>query len=118
MSELYKNIETLCIRNKTNITVMCKESGASRGALSDLKVGRTQKLSTDTLTKIADYFGVSVDYLLGKENTKKAPAKQEPDDEDIKFALFGGADNITDEMYEEVKAFAKFVEEREKKKRK
>lgn len=70
------------------------------------------------IPEIAKYFEVSEDYLNGLTDTKKAPAKQEPNDEDIKFALFGGADNITDEMYEEVKAFAKFVEEREKKKRK
>ena len=48
---------------------MCKETGASRGSLTDLKVGRKKKLSIDTLSKIAEYFGVSVDYLLnGNEN--------------------------------------------------
>jgi hypothetical protein len=30
-------------------------------------------------------------------------------DEDIKFALFGGDGEITDEMYEEVKRFAAFI---------
>ena len=34
-------------------------------------------------------------------------------DTEIKFALFDGADNITDEMFEEVKNFAKFVQKRE-----
>ena len=38
-----------------------------------------------------------------------------PTDEDIKFALFNGADNITDEMYEEVKRFAEYVKQRENK---
>ena len=34
-------------------------------------------------------------------------------DEDIKFALFGGDAEITDEQFEEVKRFAQFVKMRE-----
>ena len=72
MSNLYNRIEDLCKKNNESITTMCKESGASRASLSDLKVGRKQSLSAETLSKIAVHFGVSVDYLLGKEN-KKTP---------------------------------------------
>lgn len=70
MSDLYNRIEELCNKNNESITTMCRESGASRASLSDLKVGRKQNLSAETLSKIAAHFGVSVDYLLGKE---KAP---------------------------------------------
>lgn len=53
------------------------------------------------------------EYLARKEKEKKTepsqPAKPEVTEEDIKFALFGGAGEITDEMFEEVKRFAKFV---------
>lgn len=68
MSNLYNRIETLCRNNKITITTMCKESGASRASLSDLKVGRKQNLSTETLDKIADYFNTTVDYLMGRTN--------------------------------------------------
>lgn len=68
MSKLYENIDALCLKYKINITTMCKEAGVSRASLTDLKNGRIQKLSADTLTKIADYFGVSIDHLLGKKN--------------------------------------------------
>ena len=71
MSELYKRIESLCQNYKVSITEMCRESGASRASITELKMGRTQELSTATLTKIASYFDVSVDYLLGKTNQKK-----------------------------------------------
>ena len=73
----------------------------------------------ETLSKIADYFGVSVDYLLGNEPKAKTPAEtgeRTVSDEDIMFALFNGADDITDEMFEEVKRFAQFIQERERKK--
>ena len=73
MSDLYKRIDTLCKERNINITTMCKESGASRGSLSDLKFGRKQNLSIDTLDKISSYFGVSVDYLTGKEEQKNTP---------------------------------------------
>ena len=66
MSELYKRIEELCKNNGVTITDMCRASGAPRGSLSDLKMGRTNGLNSNTLSKIATHFGVSVDYLLGK----------------------------------------------------
>lgn len=73
MSDLYTRIEKLCKERNINITTMCKDSGASRGSLSDLKFGRKQSLSVDTLTKIASYFNISVDVLLGEEEKEKSP---------------------------------------------
>lgn len=67
MSDLYNRIEKLCIGNGMTITSMCKESGASRASLSDLKVGRKQGLSTETLSKIAKVLGVSVGLLIGEK---------------------------------------------------
>ena len=37
-------------------------------------------MSADTLSKIAAYFGVSVDYLLGNTEEKEKPASQEADE--------------------------------------
>ena len=39
-----------------------------------------------------------------------------PTDEDIKFALFDGSEGVTDEMYDEVKRFAKYIKEQNKQK--
>ena len=66
MDTLYKRIESLCTANEMNITAMCKEAGVSRGSITDLKVGRNKTLKPSTLEKIAEYFRVSVDYLLGR----------------------------------------------------
>ena len=70
MSDLYNRIEELCKEKNESITTMCRASGVSRASLSDLKMGRNQTLSAETLSKIAAHFGVSVDYLLGKKNEK------------------------------------------------
>lgn len=115
MSDLYDRIETLCRERKISVTTLCKETGASRASLSDLKAGRKQNLSAQTLSKIAGYFQVSIDYLLGKENAPTQSGRT-ISDEDIKFALFGGDGEITEEMYQEVRNFAAFVKRREEEK--
>lgn len=83
------------------------------------------------IAELSKIFGVSSDYLLGnvsdpffvldnekikaeinsyeKDPEPSQTARPEVTDEDIKFALFGGAGEITDEMYDEVKEFVKFV---------
>ncbi len=69
----------------------------------------------ETLNKIASYFGVSVDYLLtGEEKAPTPEGERKVNDDDIKFALFGGSEEITDAMYNEVKNFAAYVKNREK----
>lgn len=116
MSNLYNRIEKLCQENNESITTMCKESGASRASLSDLKVGRKQSLSAETLFKIANHFKVSVDYLLGKDN-KNAPTgagERSISDDDIKFALWGDCDDVSDEDLADVRRYAAFVRERKK----
>lgn len=78
MSMLYSRIELLCKERGLNVTEMCRKSGAPRGSLTDLKMGRTNGLNSATLSKIAAYFGVTVDYLLGNEEKEK-PADQKAD---------------------------------------
>lgn len=75
MANLYENIEKLCKQRGVNVTTMCKESGASRGSLTDLKNGRKQSLKYETLDKIASYFGTSVDALVSG-NQKENPLQQ------------------------------------------
>lgn len=122
MYNLYENIYALCNEQKITPGALCGELGFRRSVLSDLKNGRKKSLDTTTLMKIAEYFNVSVDYLLTGEETKKAPipeGERKVSDSDIKFALFGGDGEITDAMYDEVKRFAQMVklrEEAEKKK--
>lgn len=77
MNELYSKIYELCKERKINISTMCRESGANRASFTDLKNNRIKKLSSDTLSKVSLYFGVSVDYLLGNTDEKR-PAPGRP----------------------------------------
>lgn len=92
-----------------------KETGVAQSTLSDWKNGKTTP-STENLSKIADYFDVSLDFLLGKE---KAPTigERKPDIEGAKIALFGGDGEVTDEMWEEAIFAAKLIKERYKRKK-
>ncbi len=109
MAGMYEIIESLCRAHHTNVTAMCRDLDIGRSTLTELKQGRTQTLSATTTSKIAGYFHVSVAYLLGESSDKQSHTAS---DDEIKFALFGESENITDEMFEEVKAYAQFVKER------
>ena len=103
MPQIYERIEQLCKEKGVNVTLMCKECGISRVSLTDYKMGRKKSLSAKTLSKIAAYFGVTVDYLYCGTSVV--------DEHAIKVALFGGEDEVTDEMWNEVKRYAAYVKE-------
>ncbi len=118
MSKMFERIESLCKSKGINITQLCRETGVNRGNLSDLKMGRQKGLSVKNADKIAEYFGVSVKYLLTGEQKTSTEGERQVTEEDIKFALFGGDGEITDAMYREVRSFADYVKQREADKKK
>ncbi|MFR1801741.1 MAG: helix-turn-helix domain-containing protein [Faecalispora jeddahensis] len=60
------NIKRLCRERKTNITNLEKEVGIGFGTV--YKWGKVSP-SVDNLKLVADYFGVTVDYLLAENDT-------------------------------------------------
>ena len=60
----------LCNKNKVSPTSVCVNIGLSNAAFSAWKDDTVPRKAT--LLKIADYFGVSVDYLLGKEGNSES----------------------------------------------
>lgn len=102
MQFVYDLIEELCQKEGISITALCKECKIPRSTLSDYKKGRIKSLSADTLCKIADYFGVSVDYLCGVEI-------KNPNEEALKKLLFGEDFEVTDRIWEDLKKYAEFL---------
>lgn len=72
----YERLKIICAENGTNVTTLVSTLGMSGGNHTSWKSGNIPK--ADTLCKIADYFGVSVDYLLGRTDAK-ALASDTPD---------------------------------------
>lgn len=85
---MYEIFEQLLQRNGISAYRVAKEAGVTQTALSNWKNGRNTP-SAPTLQKIADYFGVSIDYLMtGKEDSvEKEPQLKPKDERDIKNIL-------------------------------
>ena len=64
MNTLYNKIKELCDTAGIKPGKMCDDIGISRSMMSSLAAGRKKTLSAETLSKIAKYFGVSVDYFV------------------------------------------------------
>lgn len=110
MYDLYETIEKLCKLRGVNITAMCKESGASRGSLTDLKNGRKKSLSADTLSRIAEYFNVTVDYLLTGEQKESLAAKSdEVTFDDFTYALHNQSKDLNDANKEKLLDMARML---------
>lgn len=62
--DLYEKIKELAAQRKLSIRRLEEELGFANGSLKQWK---TSNPGADKLTKVADYFHVSVDYLLGRE---------------------------------------------------
>ncbi len=61
--KMYEKIQELCNEKNIKIAQLCRETGIPKSTISELKQGRTKTLSTQNLSKIAQYFGVSLDYF-------------------------------------------------------
>lgn len=104
----------LCANNGEKPTALVTKLGFSKGNVSYWKSGHVPQAVA--LHKIADYFGVTVEYLLGKE-TEKPQKEKAPTEEALKVALFGGAD-VPDELWDKVTEYARFLVEEDRRKRK
>ena len=54
-----------CVQRGITVGRMCDSIGLSKGAMTDLKMGRKKTIRADTAAKIASFLDVSVDTLLG-----------------------------------------------------
>lgn len=74
--------------------------GFSRGKLANYEQG-TRQPDYDTLTKIAEYYDVSVDYLLGRTDKKNYQEEEN--------LFFFDMEGLTDEEINDIKEHIEFV---------
>ena len=110
---LLPRLKELRIEKGVSQQIIADYLGITRQSYSNYELGN-READYETLTKLAKYFETTVDYLIGNSNLK-SPQASSPTDDDIKFALFGGENGISDEAYEDVKRFAAFIKEKYKK---
>ncbi|MBQ6380780.1 MAG: helix-turn-helix transcriptional regulator [Clostridia bacterium] len=66
---------------------------------------------TEQLLKIAQFFHVSTDYLLGNTDIKNPPGDLSAE-EVAKVALFGGAEDVSEQAWSEVEDFVKYIKQK------
>ena len=98
----------LCTKIGSRPNPVGKQLGIASSTITQWKQG--SEPSKEMLVKIAEFFNVSIDYLIGND-TK---AVQDPaTDDQLKFALFGTTD-IDDDILQDVIEIAKTLKERKK----
>lgn len=114
----YDRFKQLCERKGVSCNKAALEIGLSNATPTKWKKTGATPVG-DTLDKIAAYFGVSTDYLLGKENEKAptAAGERSVSDDELKFALWGDCEDISDDDLADVRRYAAFVRERKKDKK-
>lgn len=111
-----ERVKSICKERKIPVSRLEKDLGYANGYIGQLRKG---VLPDDRLVEIAEYLGITTNYLLTGEQKEKAPTPEGErrfTDDDLKFALWGDAGDIDDDDLEDVRRYAAFVAERKKKK--
>lgn len=79
--------------------------------------GGKREPNYETTLRLAEFFGTSTDYLMGRSDQRQT-AEREIRDEDLMAAFWGGEKDLSPEemagMWDDVRKFAGFVAEQKK----
>lgn len=84
--------------------------GAKHNSVSNWETGQNQP-DTDSIRKICEILSVTPNDLFGASHSVGTTVSRD----DLKFALFEGSEEITEDMLREVLDFAQFVKSKYKK---
>ena len=70
---IQERIKDLRVEHKLTLEQLAEQTGLSRSALGSYESDDFKDISHYALIKLADYYDISVDYLLGRMETKKHP---------------------------------------------
>jgi len=117
-----KRLEKLRVEKNLTHQQMADMLGITRQAYGNYENGKREP-DLKTLSKLADFFNVSLDYLLGKSPHRSSPNQYEPTPAEIEDVIkkadlqFDGAP-LNDEDKEDIIEFIKVVLKRNKKREK
>jgi len=66
-TQLSQNIKSLCKEKNISISLLLNDCSLSKSFIYDIEK-RNMSPSIDKIIRIADYFNVSLDYLVGRDN--------------------------------------------------
>lgn len=107
----YDIYESLCLKNGETVSRVAEKLNIQKSNVTAWKNGGVPR--ADVLMNIAEYFGCSVDYLLGRDQEQEKSLDEQL--EGIEFALFGEVKELTEEQKRDILNYAKFVKSRDQK---
>ena len=117
----FVRVTELCKRKGISLSTAAREIGLSNSAITYWKRGSVPKAST--VWKLADFFGVTVDYLIGKDSShliehfanpgSSADEIFIPESHDIAF--FKDYQELSEEDKEVIRRLTEFILERRRK---
>ncbi len=91
--DIYDRIDYQLKSQRKTRKTLSKETGISYATISSLFQRRSAKMNMTTLIKIADFLGVTIDYLVIGDRIKNGyPLSEDPDN------AYGTSDTITREL--------------------
>ena len=111
----YDRFKQLCEQKGVSCNKAALEIGLSNATPTKWKKTGATPVG-ETLDKIAAYFGVSTDYLLGKEN-KKAPTETGERDilDEVDIAFYGDYKELDEDERETVRDMVRLMRQRKEK---
>lgn len=108
------------LRGKDSQQKIAEKFGITQRTYSNYESGKSQ-IPDDLKIVFAEYFGVTVDYLLGRE--EKSPPENQEDKglyipekyRDVMVAFSGGTDDLTQEDIDAIVRFIEFTKNNKKK---
>lgn len=104
---MYERFEELLKKNKVTASDVSRETGVPRSTFTDWKKGRSTP-KFDKLVKIANYFRVPVEYIVGGQ--KSGYSIQLTNEELWLIGQYREADDMTRNMIQRVLAYREKVE--------
>ncbi|MGX7387344.1 helix-turn-helix domain-containing protein [Carnobacterium divergens] len=101
----FDRVKKLADKQKITIVELEEKVGFSRNSLYSWKKNNP---SSEKLEKVADFFGVSTDYLLGREKP------QIVEDDKLKVIASHIDDDVTEDDMEEILNFIEFIKSKNK----
>lgn len=96
--------EALCLEKGVKPNRACQEMGVSRSLAAKWKATGTEKPSADVLEKMADYFGKTIDEILGKESAPQITF------DEFTYAMYNEARDLPPEKKQMLLDMARFFQ--------
>lgn len=84
----YEIFAELLKERKLKVSDVTRATGIAASSLTDWKKGRTATPKAETMQKLADFFGVSIEYLLGVQSSGQEGYYTDPETAKLAQEIF------------------------------